>query len=137
MTKLHKYPDPDEIQINEAALRLKFHEFKNALKSNPCLLDLFVILPAWIPVFFSTFNDFHGLSGTGIKYAYATLIALASLAWLGQYRHIVHRLYKKLILKDFSGAIQDIDPDKKVDSIKQDCNRGDAVPPHAVKPKSR
>lgn len=127
MTKLHKYPDPDEIQINEAALRLKFYEFKNALRNSPCLLDIFVIVPAWVPVFFSTFNDFHGLSGTGIKYAYTTAIGLATAAWLAQNRYIVH-FYKKWILRQNIGATHEIDPDKKVDGIKQECDDADAQP---------
>jgi hypothetical protein len=120
MKKLYKYPEPDEIQINESALRLKFRQFGETVKNSVSLLDLFLIVPAWVPVFFSTFNGFRGIPGAALKAGYTTLILLATIGWLGRNRFMV-RVYKKFIVRDKSWVEPEIEPDKMVDVIKQEC----------------
>lgn len=123
--KLFKYLDPDDIQINEADLKLKFREFREAVKSCISLLDLFIIIPAWLPIFFSEFKDFYGIPGAAVVGAYAVAISIATLAWLFRIRFSVIRLYKKAVKKDgkWLGLHED-DPYKKVAEIKSECGRG-------------
>ena len=127
MAKFYKYPDPDEMQINELALRTKFREYRDALKKDPSLLDLFLIVPAWVPVFFSRFNDFHGIPGSDLKASYATLVGIATLRWLGNNRQIIllFRKYRTWRGADVSSSDLEVNPDKKVDAIKKECDDDD------------
>ena len=118
MTKLYRYPDPDEIQINESALREKFREFGEAMKNNASLQDLFIIVPAWVPIFFSTFNGFRGIPGAALKAGYATFIALGTIVWIAR---LVASAYKKVFIDKKPWMESAIDPRKMIDSIRREC----------------
>ena len=118
MSKLYIYPEPDSLQIDESALQIELQSFKNEARKEASLTDLFVVAPAWIPVFFSKFADFHGIPGVAIKASYATLIVIATIVWAINNRHVI-RLYHWIRRDDWHE--QPFDPVEVVGSIKKKC----------------
>jgi hypothetical protein len=111
MSDLYKYPDPDKIEINETDLKLRFAKYRDVVRNNRSALDLFIIIPAWLPVIFSNFNNLLGLSGTGIKYAYAAFLSIATVWWV------------VLVVRGFKNK-GGLDPEEQVEMIKNDCISG-------------
>lgn len=117
----YKYPDPDQLQINEADLKLKFAEYYEAVKSRFSLLDIFVIVPAWLPVFLSDFNEFYGIPGHVLVGSYSALIGLASLWWILRIRFSIGRFISGYVKWFGSGWEKyETDPAERVNDIKKE-----------------
>lgn len=122
--KIYKYPNPEKIQINESDLKLKLKEYYERVRKfgNGKILDLFIIIPAWIPVFTSNFNDIYGVSGSKIIGAYIAIMFTGTIVWIFSSRSIFYRIYKEKIKKDEDWLKKnEIDPYKIVVNIKSEC----------------
>lgn len=120
--KIFKYPDPDKIQINESDLKLKFKEYQEATTKRVSFFDLFVIIPAWFPIFNSEFKTIFGISGTQIFGAYTAIVILGTAFWFFMVRNSFIRIWKNKIKKDESWLkLNQADPYKKVSDIKNEA----------------
>ena len=122
--KIYKYPNPEKIQINESDLKLKLKEYYERVRKSGKgrILDLFIIIPAWIPVFTSDFNDIFSISGSKIIGAYIAIMFTGTIAWIFSSWSILYRVYKEKIKKDEDWLNKnEIDPYKIVANIKSEC----------------
>lgn len=122
--KIYKYPNPKKIQINESDLKLKLKEYYERVKTTESgkFLDLFIIIPAWIPVFTSNFNNFLGISGPIILGIYVAVVFMGTFMWIFNARNILYRIYKEKIKKDEDWLKKnEIDPYRMVANIKSEC----------------
>ncbi len=119
--KIYKYPSPHKIQISESDLKLKFREYRDAIRENISFFDLLIIGPAWIPVFTSHFEDMPNWPGSGSTLLgfYIAIISLGSVTWILRIHKVFIRPFKT---KDVEWTRRnETDPEKKVVGIKSDC----------------
>lgn len=144
---IHKYPDPDRVEINESDLRLKLREYADAVRLQIAPSDFLLITSAWIPVLLrSEFTDFAGFAGPEIKGAYIMAVALGTVGWLFYGRNSfrilflkfplpnhLHLFFTRISLEQFKAWQKNVldkyetDPDKKVVSLSDRCNCKDST----------
>lgn len=103
----YKYPDPDQITINEADFRLQMKSFSEAVKNKISLSDFLFLLSVWVVAITANFKNVWIFSGDTILGGYVAFIAVATIMIL----------VKLLKVKSRDNA----NPDKKVESIKSNC----------------
>ena len=77
--KIHKYPDPDKVEINEADFQLILRDYESFMKDKISWSDLLVLMPAWAILLTSNFNGFLVFSGEELKGMYLALMLLATI----------------------------------------------------------
>lgn len=121
--KAHKYPDPDEIRINEADLMLKLRDFRRALKNRPSWSDFLVLVATWTILFTSNFRGFWGFTGEEVEGIYLTIVGIVTVV-------VIYRFFKSV--REISCIRRVIDflfkddhkPEKLIEAIKERCKDG-------------
>ena len=119
--KIYKYPEPEKIQINESDLKLKLKEYYDTVTKKVSFIDLFIMIPAWIPIFTSEFKEVFGFPGSTILGFYTAIVILGTL-WFIATRSDFYGFYKRYIKKDEIWLkMNETNPYKKATNIKSEC----------------
>lgn len=128
-TEIHKYPDPNKIEINEADFELELRNYRRSLKNKISWSDLLLLIPAWAILFTSNFRDFWIFSGEQIKGAYFILIAIGTLIIGGKVLRSIVKSFMDKSFKDVKGFKESVkvlfrdecSPEEVIKDIKNKC----------------